>query len=209
MSLTEVGIWIAVGFISGSVPWSLILTSILSDKDAREIGDGNPGATNAWIKAGWRVGMASMVFDVGKSAIPVWLALESLEYSNRVGDHVLIAAIAISPIIGHAWSPLLRLKGGKALASSWGSWIAITSGFAFPVALVILGLMHLIQKNHALTVTVCLAGFIVVFIPIIRENYIFLFGTVNLAVVALKHRGEYSKGIVMRNWVRKLSGDSA
>ena len=209
MSLTEVGIWIAVGFVSGSVPWALIFTSAFSGKDAREIGDGNPGATNAWIMAGWRVGMASMVFDVGKSAIPVWMALESLEYSNRLIDHFLIATIAISPIIGHAWSPLLSFKGGKALASSWGSWIAITSGFAFPVALVILGMMHLLQKNHALTVTVCLAGFMIVFIPIIWENHIFLFGTVNLALVALKHRGEYSKGIVMRNWVRKLSRDSA
>ena len=87
MSLTDVGIWIAVGFVSGSVPWALVLTSILSGKDAREVGDGNPGATNAWIMAGWRVGMASMVFDVGKSAIPVWLALESLEYSNRLVEH--------------------------------------------------------------------------------------------------------------------------
>ncbi len=209
MTLTEVGIWIAVGFVSGSVPWALILTSILSGKDAREIGDGNPGATNAWIMAGWRIGMASLVFDVGKSAIPVWLALESLEYSNRLVDHLLIAAIAMSPVIGHAWSPLLRFNGGKSLASSWGSWIAITAGFAFPVALVILGLMHLLQKNHAKTVTVCLAGFMELFVPVIRENHNFLFGTANLALVALKHKREYSKGIVVRNWIRKLSGDSA
>ncbi|MEC8890874.1 MAG: glycerol-3-phosphate acyltransferase, partial [Chloroflexota bacterium] len=121
MTLTEVGIWITVGFVSGSVPWSLILTSTISGKDARRIGDGNPGATNAWIMAGWRVGVPSMAFDVCKSAIPVWLALGSLEYSNNVGDHFLIATIAISPIIGHAWSPLLRFKRGKALDPSWGS----------------------------------------------------------------------------------------
>ena len=209
MTLTEAGIWITVGFVSGSVPWSLILTSTISGKGARKIGDGNPGATNAWIMAGWRVGVPSMAFDVGKSAIPVWLALGSLEYANSAGDHFLIATIAISPIIGHAWSPLLRFKGGKALAPSWGSWIAITTGFAFPVALVILGLMHLLQKNHAITVTVCLVGFMVVFIPIIGEKYIFFFGSANLALVAFKHRGEYLKSIVMRNWVRKLSGDSA
>ena len=112
-----------------------------------------------------------------------------------------LALISMAPIVGHAYSPVLRLKGGKALAPSWGSWIALTSGVAFPVALIILGLMHLTQKNHALTVTICLIGFIVIF-AIFGTRSLALFGVLNLMLVIFKHRTEYQKGFVFRSWVR-------
>lgn len=192
--------WTLIGFISGSIPWSLICVKTFSGKDVRNAGDGNPGATNAWIISGWIVGSASMVLDICKALIPVWVAL----YYIQPGDTGYIFSfilISIAPIIGHAFSPFLRLKGGKALAPSWGSWIAITSGIAFPVALIILGLMHLTQKNHAVTVTICLIGFILIF-GIIHTRPVVLFGLLNLMLIVFKHRYEYQQGFVFRRWVR-------
>ena len=194
-------IWTFIAFISGSVPWSLICVRTLSGQDVRRIGDGNPGATNAWISSGWMVGSISMLLDVFKATVPVWIFTNQFSDTSYPEHFLSVTVVAISPIIGHAYSPLLRFRGGKALAPSWGSWIALTSGMAFPVAVLILGVMHLMQKNHAITVTTCLIGFIVIF-SIIDTQGLIIFGILNLLLVIFKHRSEYQHGIAFRGWVR-------
>ena len=194
-------IWTFIGFISGSVPWSLICVRTLSGQDVRRIGDGNPGATNAWISSGWMVGSISMLLDVFKAAVPVWIFTNQFSDTSYPEHFLSVTVVAISPIIGHAYSPFLRFRGGKALAPSWGSWIALTSGMAFPVAVLILGVMHLMQRNHAITVTTCLIGFIVIF-SIIDTQALIIFGILNLLLVIFKHRSEYQHGIAFRGWVR-------
>ena len=190
-------IWTFIAFISGSVPWSLICVRTLSGQDVRRVGDGNPGATNAWISSGWMVGSISMLLDVFKAAVPVWIFTNQFSDTSYPEHFLSVTVVAISPIIGHAYSPFLRFRGGKALAPSWGSWIALTSGMAFPVAVLILGVMHLMQRNHAITVTTCLIGFIVIF-SIIDTQALIIFGILNLLLVMFKHRSEYQHGIVFR-----------
>jgi len=194
-------IWTFIAFISGSVPWSLICVRTLSGQDVRRVGDGNPGATNAWISSGWMVGSISMLLDVLKAAVPVWLFTNQFSDTSYPEYFLSVTVVAISPIIGHAFPPFLRFRGGKALAPSWGSWIALTSGMAFPVAVLILGVMHLMQKNHAITVTTCLIGFIVIF-SIIDTQALIIFGILNLLLVIFKHRSEYQHGIAFRGWIR-------
>ena len=194
-------IWTFIAFISGSVPWSLICVRTLSGQDVRRVGDGNPGATNAWISSGWMVGSISMLLDVLKAAVPVWLFTNQFLDTSYPEHFLSVTVVAISPIIGHAFPPFLRFRGGKALAPSWGSWIALTSGMAFPVAVLILGVMHLMQKNHAITVTTCLIGFIVIF-SIIDTQALIIFGILNLLLVIFKHRSEYQHGIAFRGWIR-------
>ena len=186
-----------IGFLSGSIPWSLICVRTLSGRDVRKVGDGNPGATNAWISSGWMIGSISMLLDVLKAAIPVWVFTNQFAGTSYPEDFLSVTVVALSPIIGHAYSPLLRFRGGKALAPTWGSWIALTSGMAFPVAVLILGVMHLMQRNHAITVTICLIGFIVIF-SIIDSQALIIFGILNLMLVTFKHRSEYQQGIVFR-----------
>ena len=200
-SIYDILVWTFIGLISGSIPWSLVCVKAFSGLDVRSIGDGNPGATNAWVLSGWVVGSISMALDICKALIPVWVAGNYYISSSDPTYTLAVTLISMAPIIGHAYSPLLRFKGGKALAPSWGSWIALTSGVAFPVALIILGLMHLTQKNHAFTVTICLVGFIVIF-SIFDSHSLALFGLLNLTLVAFKHRSEYQKGFVFRSWVR-------
>ena len=50
--MPHASIWIAIGFISGSIPWALIIGKVFVSKDIRVIGDGNPGAVNTWKLAG-------------------------------------------------------------------------------------------------------------------------------------------------------------
>lgn len=206
MSLTEVSVCVMLGLISGSVPWSIVSAKLVGGKDVRSVGDGNPGATNAWIVAGWHVGLCSMILDIGKAMLPVWWALRYLSSPVTSVEHALMAVVAISPVIGHGWSPILKFRGGKALASSWGSWIALTQGLAFPVAAIFLGVIHMFQKNHALTVTFAVGGLMVVSGILFREQYIVMFGVADLLIVLLKHRQEYSKGFIVRDWLKQFGG---
>jgi len=68
-------VWILIGFVSGSIPWAALGVRSISGKSVREVGDGNPGATNAWKSSGWLVGMAVLILDIAKSFIPIYLAM--------------------------------------------------------------------------------------------------------------------------------------
>lgn len=114
-------LFFSLGFALGSLPFSVWLGRIGAQDDIRRHGDGNPGATNAWRAGGWRIGLLSLILDVTKGAVPVALA-------RSVGDlwgWELLAVVA-APLLGHAFSPWLRFRGGKAVASTFGVWSALT-----------------------------------------------------------------------------------
>jgi len=46
--MMDVAFWILVGFLSGSIPWSLLVGELIAGLGVRSIGDGNPGAANVW-----------------------------------------------------------------------------------------------------------------------------------------------------------------
>jgi len=207
--MLEFAIWITVGFISGSVPWAIIVGKLLVRGDIRGVGDGNPGATNAWKSGGWVPGILSTVLEIGKGSVPVYIAIQYLNPSSDATVQLGLALIAIAPVIGHAWSPFLRFKGGKALAASWGSWIGMTGGGALLVGCILLAIMHALQKNHAVTVTACLVGFFLVFLPTHQLGMcIASLWLMNIMIVIYKHRHEYSKGIITRNWIINIVGKS-
>lgn len=112
--------WVALAFVIGALPLSLWLGRLALGVDIRAYGDGNPGAANVWKAGGPRWGLTAILLDAFKGLIPVALA-------QSVG-HVTgwpLAAVACAPILGHAFSPFLRGRGGKALATTFGVWTAL------------------------------------------------------------------------------------
>ena len=103
--------WILTGFLSGSIPFSLILGNFLAKTDIRSMGDGNPGGTNALKAGGVKTGVPAILLDIVKGFVPVYLAQK-----NGVAGWNLVP-VCLAPILGHAFSPFLRFHGGKALAA--------------------------------------------------------------------------------------------
>jgi len=117
-------IWTLIGFLLGSLPVSVWLGRLVLRIDIRRYGDGNPGGTNV-VRAGNReLGLLAIILDMLKAAVPVSLAY----YVFKVEGWPLVP-VMLAPILGHAFSPFLGFRGGKALACTFGAWTALTVPF--------------------------------------------------------------------------------
>ncbi len=122
-----IGIFIALfGYLLGSVPTGLILTKLFSKKDPREIGSKNIGATNIFRTTGKALGVMTLIGDLLKGAIPVWLAIQWGE------SDLWIATAGLTPILGHIFPIFLGFKGGKGVATALGIYLVIS-----PIAVLI------------------------------------------------------------------------
>ncbi|MBW6454710.1 MAG: glycerol-3-phosphate acyltransferase [Trueperaceae bacterium] len=110
-----------VAFLGGALPFALWVGRLWLRRDVREVGDGNPGATNAFRTGGPALGVAVLMLDVTKGVLPIVLARDALGLSG-----VSLALVAALPVAGAAFSPFLGFRGGKALAVLLGSWIGLT-----------------------------------------------------------------------------------
>jgi len=111
---------IVAAFWLGACPFSLWIGKWLLGKDIRDYGDGNPGAFNVFRAGGRGAFALALILDIGKGVPFVALA----HYYFGLPD-VLVMAVGLSAILGHAFTPILRFNGGKALAVMGGVLIAL------------------------------------------------------------------------------------
>src|SRR5438128_5610984 len=64
---------IAIGYLSGSLPWGLWLPRLVRGVDVRTLGSGNLGATNVYRELGPTLGVLVLLLDAAKGALPTWL----------------------------------------------------------------------------------------------------------------------------------------
>ena len=128
------GIFIAFfGYLLGSIPTGLLLTRLFSGVDPRKAGSKNIGATNVFRTSGKTLGVLTLIGDVLKGLIPVWIALQWCvgEQWGLTADH-WIAIAGISPFLGHVFPIFLGFKGGKGVATAVGVYLTIS-----PIAVLI------------------------------------------------------------------------
>lgn len=109
-----------LAFLSGSIPYSLLIARAWAGIDIREHGSGNPGASNVIRVVGPVPGGLAFLCDAGKGALPVWLAglvTASMEPEPAIWYSLLTGFLAGA---GHIWSPFLNFKGGKGVATFAG-----------------------------------------------------------------------------------------
>jgi glycerol-3-phosphate acyltransferase PlsY len=122
-----IGIFIALfGYLLGSIPTGLILAKLFTKVDPRKLGSKNIGATNIFRTAGKALGIFTLVGDLLKGAIPVWIAIHWGE------SDLWIAASGLTPFLGHVFPIFLGFKGGKGVATALGAYLVIS-----PIAVLI------------------------------------------------------------------------
>jgi glycerol-3-phosphate acyltransferase PlsY len=131
-----IGIFIALfGYILGSVPTGLLLTKLFSKVDPRKIGSKNIGATNIFRTAGKSLGIMTLIGDLLKGAIPVFLAIQWGE------SDLWIAISGLTPFLGHVFPIFLGFKGGKGVATALGVYLVISPLAVFIEFLIFAGIV--------------------------------------------------------------------
>ena len=147
----------------GSLPFSVWIGHVTTGEDIRNYGDHNPGATNV-LRAGSRGGfLLAMALDISKGALVVGLAYQVWGIQDW-----RIVPVTLAPVAGHAFSPFLGGKGGKALATAFGVWIGLTIWSLSLAALGLLVFWRLIVSPPGwalLLALICLAIVIAIWFP--------------------------------------------
>ena len=205
-------IWTLIGFLLGSLPISVWLGKLVLRTDIRGYGDGNPGGTNV-IRAGSRgLGVLAIILDMLKAAVPVALA----HYVFRVAGWPLVP-VMLAPILGHAFSPFLGFRGGKALACTFGAWTALTVPFGpFVMGVSVFMFYKLLNTSGwaVMAALLALLGFLLT--PALHWRSPGLIGGLTLpllvawvgtvAIVAWTHRADLRQRPGLRSKVREQSG---
>lgn len=113
--------WFLIAFFCGALPFSVWVGRLALGKDIRQYGDHNPGSANVTRAGGKGWGAVAMLLDGFKGAIPVAYATFGLSFTGWP-----LVAVALAPILGHAYSPFLGFRGGKALAVTFGTWLGVS-----------------------------------------------------------------------------------
>ena len=201
--MSPILLWTLVGFFTGSIPFSLILVKLFAQKDIRAVGDGNPGGTNALKSAGIKIGIPAMILDIGKGFLPVFLAQKF-----GVTGWGLIP-VSLAPVLGHAFSPFLRFKGGKALGPTGGAWVGLVGLWAFPMYATFALPATLIQTEDgwsACAGMLALLGYAI----LSGKAWMVTLAALNAAIIFWTHRHELAHRPQLRGWlVRLLQGRGA
>ena len=119
-------IWFLGAFLAGSVPFGLLLMKLAGKGDVRAQGSGNIGATNVMRIGGKGLGVATLLLDAAKGFLPVALAAHAGLGPGRLGF------VALGAVLGHMFTPWLKFKGGKGVATALGAVLAYHAAMALP-----------------------------------------------------------------------------
>ena len=108
-----------IAYLIGSISSAIIVSKLFHLNDPRKVGSGNAGATNVLRSGNKFAALLTLIGDVLKGAIPVWLAQA---YGASEG---VIGLCALGALLGHIFPVYFNFDGGKGVATCLGIFIAL------------------------------------------------------------------------------------
>lgn len=171
-----IGGMMLLAYLCGSVSSAVIVSKLFRLPDPRLHGSGNPGATNVLRLGGTFPAVLVLVFDVLKGTIPVWGS-----YFLKI-EAFYLGMIAICACLGHIYPLFFGFKGGKAVATAFGTMMPIgldLAGLLIATWIILIGATG--YSSFAAIVTVSLAPIFTWFIkplytiPVLMLSILILF----------------------------------
>lgn len=134
------GLMILLAYLVGGISPGYLLVRVLLDTDLRTVGSGSLGATNVGRVLGKKGFYFTLVADILKGALMVWLA-RSLEFPP-----VVVAAVAVVVIAGHIWPLWLHFHGGKGIATGFGAFVTLDYKVAL-IGVVVLLVIYMVTRR--------------------------------------------------------------
>ena len=153
--------FVFLGYLFGSIPVGFLIGKFFYNINVQEHGSKNIGMANVMRTCGKKAGLATMILDMTKGAIPAfgariyfWVVSDSYsgfgENWNLDDEGLLLALIALFAIIGHSYPVWLKFKGGKSASVAAGVLLGINP-LAFAIAFTLWLIMLKITKMTSLS----------------------------------------------------------
>jgi glycerol-3-phosphate acyltransferase PlsY len=133
------------GYLSGSVPYGLLLTRLAGHGDIRKVGSGNIGATNVLRAGGKKLAAVTLLLDALKGFVPVMVAKQFHM------DYAVLAALGA--FFGHLFPVWLKFRGGKGVATALGVSYALSPFLGLVITLTWLGMALLFHYSSLAALT--------------------------------------------------------
>ncbi len=180
---------VPVAYLLGTFP-SATLIARANGIDIREVGSGNPGASNVARVLGWRRGIWVFVLDAAKGSLAAGVGLL---VGGRPGGYVLGAAA----VIGHVFPLWSRLRGGKGVATGAGVF-AVLSPVVFSVLGVVWFVVYRISKKASLA-SITIVTLAPIGVGLVRQELWEVAATIALsALVMARHLGNIKRLVTRR-----------
>lgn len=167
-------------YLLGSIPFGVIVAK-LRGIDIMSVGSGNTGATNVTRVLGWKLGLLVFLLDVAKGVVP------PLVTKAVTGDERAAVLMGMAAVVGHTFSPFLKFKGGKGVATSLGALVGsspLVGAIGFAVFLALFAVTRIVSVSSLIAAVAILAVAV-----LFKENWVFfaVFGPLT-AYVFIRHR---------------------
>ena len=179
-----------MGYLIGSVPFGLVLTKMSGLGDIRNIGSGNIGATNVLRTGNKKIAFLTLILDGSKGALALFLLtfiLTKTSILSLYNYELIISVVAVSSILGHCFPIWLNFKGGKGVATGFGTilFLNLIVGIIALIIWVLIAKLFKISSMSAL-ISYFLIPFLMVFNS--AENY-FIIASIFISLICwFQHR---------------------
>jgi glycerol-3-phosphate acyltransferase PlsY len=171
-------------FFFGSIPSGMVIARIYG-VDIRGVGSGNIGATNVLRCIGKKAGYLTFAFDMLKGLVPLLIA--SLVFSRTSEVYQFLPYIGLTSVLGHCFSPFLKGKGGKGVATGFAVFL-----FVFPTGslIAIAGFMvsFYFTRYVSLSSIAATLVFVLTVFFLTEDVHLQIAGTLAAFIIVYRHR---------------------
>ena len=188
-----------MGYLIGSVPFGLVLTKMSGLGDIRNIGSGNIGATNVLRTGNKKIAFLTLILDGSKGALALFLLTSILTNTSILSLYnyeLIMSVVAISSILGHCFPIWLNFKGGKGVATGFGTILF----FNLIVGIIALIIWVLIAKLFKISsMSALISYFLIPFLMVFNsaENY-FIIASIFISLICWFQHRENIKRLLNR-----------
>ncbi len=119
-------------YLLGSIPSSVWVGKIFYNKDVRDYGSGNAGATNTIRVLGWKAGIPVLLFDIAKGWFPVFASMHMLMWNMDPESLIYVhIGFGLASVLGHVYPIYIGFRGGKGVGTLAGMALGL-----FPLAFI-------------------------------------------------------------------------
>lgn len=164
-------------YLIGSIPFGFLLTKLFLNKDIRDIGSGNIGATNVLRTGNKLIGFTTLLLDISKAVLPVIF----IKFNYQ--DYIYIASLSV--FLGHVFPVWLKFKGGKGVATYVGILLSINLiyGLVFIISWIIIFLLSRYSSLSSIIASLSVPVYLLVF-----ENFNSIFFGILFILIFYTHR---------------------